>query len=61
MLKLQVGKDKLDFLVDRLCLPTNFAMALTLFEAAKIETISAFIEEIAKIGEKVANADGLLP
>jgi hypothetical protein len=61
MLKLQVEKDKLEFLVDRLCLPMNFVMAFTLFEVAKIEMLSAFLEEIAKIEEEVANPDGLLP
>jgi hypothetical protein len=61
MLKLQVEKDKFEFLVDRLCLPMNFVMAFTLFEVAKIEMLSAFLEEIAKIEEEVANPDGLLP
>jgi hypothetical protein len=61
MLKLQVENDKLEFLIDRLCLPMNFAKALKMFEAAKIVLLTAFIEEIAKIEEEVANSDELVP
>jgi hypothetical protein len=55
---LEVESAKLEFLVERLCLPVSFAMALTLFEAAKIEMISAFIKEIAALEEQPAS---LLP
>jgi hypothetical protein len=57
LLKLQVENDKLEFLVERLCLPMNFAMALKMFEAAKIEMNWAFIKEIAKIEKEAAKTD----
>jgi hypothetical protein len=55
---LEVESAKLEFLVERLCLPMSFTVALTLFEAAKIEMISAFTEEIAALEEQPAS---LLP
>jgi hypothetical protein len=61
LLKLQFENDKLEFLVERLCLPMNFAMALALFDAAKVEMIPAFIEKIAEIEEEAAKIDQLLP
>jgi hypothetical protein len=58
---LQFENDKLEFLVERLCLPMNFAVALALFDAAKVEMIPTFIEKIAEIEEEAAKIDQLLP
>jgi hypothetical protein len=42
VLKSQLEADKLEFLIERLCLPTSIDMALTFFKAAKSEALLAF-------------------
>jgi hypothetical protein len=46
VLKLQIEADELEFLIERLCLPTSIDMALTFFKAAKSEALLTFTNYI---------------